>query len=118
MPESIYCLVFYEDTVRACPALFYEEDVREIPFLSDGRSYLHLRAFQLLSLPVIPGQAPPRHVTAVLVGTIEEGEPAVVKPPACLPLCGTGGFTSAVVVSVYSGELAVVVFVQGVFGGA
>lgn len=78
------------------------------------RPHLHLRPPQLLPLPVVPGYAPEADVGAVVVWAVEEGVPAVVEPPAGLPLGGAAGVPSAVVVAVRGGELHAVVLVQRV----
>ncbi|RUS81165.1 hypothetical protein EGW08_011073, partial [Elysia chlorotica] len=54
----------------------------------------------------------------VVVGAVEQGEPAVVKPPAGLPLLGAAGLLPIVVVLVRRGELLLVVFVHRVLGAA
>lgn len=81
-------------------------------------AYLHFRGLELLPLPGVPGKTPPGHVAAVLVRSVEQGVPAVVEPPAGLPLLGTVGLAPDVVVAICRGEHPVVVPLHGVVGAA
>ena len=73
------------------------------------RTNLHLCGAKLLPLPVVPRHAVEAGLAAVLVLPVEQREPAVVEPPACLPLPGTGPVAALIVVAVFGGEhLAVV----------
>ena len=67
---------------------------------------------------MVPGDAAVVDVGAVVVGAVEEREPAVVEPPARLPLRRAVRLPPPVVVAVRGGEGHAVVAVQRVLRAA
>ena len=86
--------------------------------LRDVRSDLHLDSGELFALPVVPRDAAVPDVGVVVVGPVEQGEPAVVVPPPPQPLPRAVGVGPPVIVTVDGAEHHAVVAVERVLGAA